>query len=107
MNLDFSVLDSITAQKDIKPEREEEPKKYYKIDQKKHLQQEAFNSHQEIADNISKSQHLRAEINKDITAGADTTETLIKALECISLMTGDSIFYNVNKDKLEREQRTA
>ena len=70
-------------------------------------QEEAFKIHKDIAENISKSQHLRAEINKDITAGADTTETLIKALECISLMTGDSIFYNVNKDKLEREQRTA
>ena len=107
MNLDFSVLDSITAQKDIKPEREEQPKKHYKIDQKKHLQQEAFNSHQEIADNISRSQHLRAEINKDITAGADTHSILLKALKCIELMTGDSVFYNVNVKNLEKVGRIA
>jgi hypothetical protein len=57
---------------------------------------------QEIAQNINKSQHLRAEINKDITAGADTHSILLKALKCIELMTGDSLFYNVNVKKLER-----
>jgi hypothetical protein len=56
--------------------------------------------HKEIANNISKSQHLRAEINKDITAGADTHSILLKTLECIYLMTGDSVFYCTNKAKL-------
>jgi hypothetical protein len=56
--------------------------------------------HKEIAENISRSQHLRAEINKDIKAGADTQSILLKALECIYRMTGDSVFYDTNKKAL-------
>jgi hypothetical protein len=106
MKLDFSVLDSITAD-NIKPQEQEQAKAYHKIDKQKQQQEEAFKIHKETADNISRSQHLRAEINKDITAGADTHSILLKALKCIELMTGDTVFNNVNKDKLEREQKTA
>jgi hypothetical protein len=55
---------------------------------------------QQMTDNINKSQHLRVEITKGLAQGADHKEILEKALLCISLMTGDEAFYNVNRGRL-------
>lgn len=52
----------------------------------------------EYQENIKKSEMLRAEINKS----NDLKEMLSKALECISLMTGDETFYKINVRKVER-----
>ena len=52
------------------------------------------------ADRNLKSEELRAFINIYIKA-LDTKTLLIKAIECISLMTGDSVFYNQNIKHLE------
>lgn len=50
----------------------------------------------EMADNIKKSEKLRAKINKSFKAGTPREEILKDCLECISLMTGDSVFYRQN-----------
>lgn len=51
-------------------------------------------------DYIKKSETLRSEINNDINAGIMPFKTLLKALECISIMIGDESFYEINKSKL-------
>ena len=56
------------------------------------------------AENIRKSEQLRASINKGIAAGQDVTELLLMALECIALMTNEPFFYRQNKDELMRER---
>lgn len=57
-------------------------------------------SHKEMykgyQENIMKSDVLRCEINKS----NDTKEMLLKSLECISLLTGDEMFYKVNSKKI-------
>ena len=58
-----------------------------------------------LQDNIKKSERLRCKINKDVKAGADIFDLLIDAIKCISLMTGDTVFYEQNIKALkEREQ---
>ena len=52
-------------------------------------------------ENIKKSEQLRAEINKNIQAGEPVYKVLLKAIECISLMTGDKTFYDINKNNLQ------
>jgi len=52
-------------------------------------------------ENVKKSERLRAEVNKSIQAGEPVYKVLLKAIECISLMTGDKVFYNMNKDYLQ------
>ncbi len=49
-----------------------------------------------LADNIKKSEQLRIKINKDFIAGVPREAILKDCLECISLMTGDKVFYNQN-----------
>lgn len=53
----------------------------------------------EFQSNIKKSETLRAEILKGQLAGESTDILFIKAVECISLMTGDTAFYNQIKRK--------
>lgn len=52
--------------------------------------QEAYKAYQ---DNIKRSGELRAEILRGIKSGEPTPTLLLKAVECISNMTGDKLFY--------------
>jgi len=52
-------------------------------------------------ENVKKSERLRAEVNKSIQAGEPVYKVLLKAIECISLMTGDKVFYDMNKSNLQ------
>lgn len=52
--------------------------------------QEAYKAYQ---DNIKQSGDLRAEILRGIKSGESTPTLLLKAVECISNMTGDKLFY--------------
>lgn len=54
--------------------------------------------HKKYQENIMKSEILRTEINKS----SDIVETLLKSLECISLMTGDETFYKINAEKVDK-----
>lgn len=44
----------------------------------------------------------KSEINKAIEAGAPLEDILLKALECIAVMTGEQLFFTANKEKLKR-----
>lgn len=52
-------------------------------------------------ENITKAGQLRAEINKGIQSGEPIYRVLLKAIECISLMTGEKLFYEMNKEHLQ------
>lgn len=57
--------------------------------------------YREQQENIREAGQLRAEINKSIQAGEPIYGILLKAIECISLMTGDKLFYDANKENLQ------
>ena len=57
--------------------------------------------YREQQENIREAGQLRAEINKSIQAGEPIYGILIKAIKCISLMTGEKLFYDANKENLQ------
>ena len=50
--------------------------------------------------NIKRAGTLRSEILKGLRAGEDPRAILLKAVECISLMTGDTVIYSQSKKDL-------
>lgn len=63
--------------------------------ERRRREQERYqNGIQEQQDAIKRSGNLRSEILKGIRQGEDTTGLLLKACECISLQTGDKLFYS-------------
>ena len=51
-------------------------------------------------ENIKKAGILKTDIAKGIQRGEDPLELLLKALECISLMAGDTVLYRQGKENL-------
>ena len=64
-------------------------------------EKQSWELYKKMADNIRRAGQLRAEINKGIQAGEPVFKLLLKAIECISLMTGDKLFYDMNKSNLQ------
>lgn len=91
---DIETLDNIKAPK-------ETPKKYLKIKRDKEDREKARKAYEEYQKNILKSEMLRSEINKDIYNGVDPYNILLKAIECISLMTGNPHYHKQAKDDLQ------
>ena len=60
--------------------------------------------YKEYQDNIKKSETLRTEIITDLREKAAPQEIIKKAVECISLMTGDKYYYNAALKILEESQ---
>ena len=78
VKLDFSILDGLQAtnQEDNTPS---DKRIYYKLE----------------------ARQLANEITRGIQAGEALESLLLKAIECISLMTGDNSFYEQNKNNLK------
>jgi hypothetical protein len=55
------------------------------------------------ADNTKRSEQLRIKITKDILGGVAVHEILLTALECISVMTGDTAFSEQNRQQLQAQ----
>lgn len=51
----------------------------------------------EYQQNIRKSAELRIKITKGVQCGEDIQILLLAAIECISIMTGDNLFYDNNR----------
>lgn len=99
--LDLTLIDKLAeTQTPIKENTAAENNELQKIIEKeKSVNAEIFKEYQE---NIRASQELRSEINGLIRDGGDLKEITIKAIKCIGLMTGDSLFINQNLKNLEK-----
>lgn len=71
-------------------------------DRKRETEKKYFEGLQDYQKNIQKAGQLRTDIIKGAAAGQDTTTLFLKAAKCISLMTGDGVFY----DTLQETVRT-
>lgn len=65
------------------------------------LQERLARVYKEQQENIRRAGQLKAKINKGIQAGEPIYKLLLKAIECVSLMTGDKLFYDMNKSNLQ------
>lgn len=119
MELNFSALDRLTggADKQSKnletyypsetqnaPDGEFAPsdamRRYTTLEAEQHRAETTAAMYREYQENIKRSELLRAEITKGIQEGADVYGLLLKALEAISSMTGDKVFFEANKEAL-------
>lgn len=82
-----------------------EVKRYYKLERAEEERERMRLAYAEYQDHIRKSGTLRSDINKGINAGKNMREILLQAIECISCMTGDSLFYQSNREKIERNYK--
>ena len=92
------------------PKAEPQPQGVYsklaKLEQEKERQREAaekqiwlWSAHQEA---IVKSGQLTNDITKGIQVGEKPEILLLKAIKCISLMTGNDLFYELNRDNIKK-----
>jgi hypothetical protein len=65
------------------------------------LQERLAGVYKEYQENIKRAGRLMTEINKGIQVGEPVYKVLLKAIECISLITGDRVFYDMNKNNLQ------
>ena len=65
------------------------------------LQERLAVGYREQQENIRRAKQLRADINKGVQAGEPIYRLLLTAIECISLMTGEKLFYDMNKENLQ------
>lgn len=101
MELDFTRL--FTLQAPEQTGRPENAPKYLNVDREKQRQAEAFKIHKQRAEMLLKSEQIRQDINKAINNMEDEHSILLKALECIYLMTGD-VEYMLHIGKLKRAE---
>jgi hypothetical protein len=110
VKLDFSILDELDEKQATEQGNHSPPAKkvYYKLKTEERQkaanaeatvkQLEVYTAHQEA---IIKSGQLANEITKGIQAGEKIENLFLKAIECISLITGNSLFYEQNKNNLK------
>lgn len=122
MSIDFSGLQKLTQEshknapetdkRDIGTQPQEQTAKAVRID---YFEQEAVSvrltqlqddyekvrkAYKHYQQNVLKSEILRCEILKEVKAGSDNRDLLLKAVECISCMTNDSLFFQQIKKEL-------
>lgn len=94
MGLDFTALDNIPLQPlDNRPE-DTHSHRLDKAQKEREKLREIYSTQQ---DNIRKAGSLRADILKGMKRGEEPTALLLKAMECISYMTGDATIYAQSK----------
>lgn len=71
------------------------------LNRQSELEKKRYELFKEVADNIRKSERLRSKINHGVKQGADVFSLLDDSLKCISLMTGDKLFYERNIKTLQ------
>ena len=101
MSLDFTALNNIIPTGQCESHSGETGSgalnRLSKEKQERENTRQMYDSYQQ---NIQRAGMLRSEIIKGIQRGEDPLAILLKALECISLMTGDTAMYSQSKEDL-------
>lgn len=77
-----------------------ESPKYYKLEREKEEREKMREAFREYQRNIQRAGDLREQIAKGLNKGEDPIILLLKAMECISLMTGDRAIYNHSRQRI-------
>ena len=73
---------------------------FYLLDRERQERENTRQMYASYQQNIKRAGTLRSDITKGIQAGEDPAILLLKAVECISLMTGDTAIYAQGKEDL-------
>ena len=99
---DTSILDSLINSPTIDTQKENEDKPIRELDQIHQAEQRAFETYKEYQKNINISCQFTNDITKGIQAGEKPELLLLKAIKCISLMAGNDLFYELNRDNIKK-----
>lgn len=94
MGLDFTALDNIPLQT---AKRDFEETHSHRLDKAQRERAELREIYKAQQENIKKAGSLRADILKGMKRGEEPIALLLKAMECISCMTGDTAIYAQSK----------
>ena len=109
MGLDFTALETIATQRAREPLVEgnlaRQPETtggvaLYRLERERQEREHTRQMYNTYQQNIKKAGTLRGSILKGIKQGEDPLALLLKAVECISLMTGDTLLYTQSKEDL-------
>lgn len=98
--IDFTALDSIPTNRAKKPTEEDTSGAFIWLDRERQERENARQMYAQHQRNIQRAGTLRSDIALGIKRGADPLALLLKALECISLMTGESTLYTQSRADL-------
>lgn len=116
MELDFTAIQNLAEEKKppTEPPRASQSKEgkaaapapdlggraVYKLGQEQRDREKAREAYKAYQENIKRAGDLRSAISCGLRRGEDLAEILLRALECISRMTGDSFFLEQGKADL-------
>lgn len=95
MEIDFTALDNISGES--VQEAHSQPKHSHQLDKEIREREKLREIYHIQQENIRRAGTLRSEILKGIKRAEEPTALLLKALKCISLMTGDTAIYTQSK----------
>ena len=72
----------------------------HRLDAEKQERERMREMYSTYQDNIKRAGSLRADLLKGIQRGEEPLALLLKAVECISLMTGDTVIYDQSKEDI-------
>lgn len=91
--MDFTAMDNIPAQTpEVRPDGA-----MYRLNREKQDRDSYRQMYATYQQNIKRAGTLRSELTLGIQRGEDPLALLLKAVECISLMTGDTVIYAQSK----------
>lgn len=100
---ELSTIQGITVEIEGSLAREPAPatgRAFYLLDRERQERENNRQMYARYQQNIKRAGTLRSDIVKGIQAGEDPAILLLKAVECISLMTGDTAIYSQSKEDL-------
>ena len=106
MDIDFSALQKPKAKDPLQTVADylgqsKEEKKYYKLEREQQERERMRKVYQTYQQNTRQAGTLRNDIAKGIQRGEDPIALLLKAVECISLMTDNTVLYEQTKEDLQ------
>ena len=96
----LSFFNDSTEQEDSKPEVEQQDTRELILASSIERDRKAAETYKRMAHNIKQSERMRPKINKSVAAGDPKDKILEDCIKCISLMTGEDLFYKQNIKKL-------
>jgi hypothetical protein len=99
MDLNFNGLMSGAAEAAFKPASIEPQHGLEREQNRRRMVAEIYEKHQQ---NTLITEQLRSELIKGIAQGEDTAGLFLKAMKCISLMTGDTVAYTQTAADIKR-----
>jgi len=103
MELDFSALNNLGSENGTADQPKDEPSTgvTHRLEREREELEEARRVFAEYQKNIRQAERYTSDIAKELKEGKPLAYILLKALKCISLLTGDEVLYTQSKEEMQ------